>query len=786
MGSSVESAEVLALSAAPIDLDCRVVYLPVRHHSPACAWHADRLMRQLRPDAVLIEGPRNANALLPLLTHPATRTPVALYLTYIDRTEEPASRHAAWYPMCDYSPELAAIRAAAAVGCRAQFIDLSLPEVAAATGQRPDPTPPSLLREPFFAHGAFIRAACERTGARDGDDLWDHLFELDYREKAAEDFFGGVLAYCRMVRMSTAESEIAQDGSLERERAMAAAVAEERGRVLVLTGGFHSVALPATAPADTPPLEVAPEDAQVTLMRYGFEQLDRLNGYSSGMPGPEFYQRDWEQRPALELVVEIAGQCRERLKSVSTADAIAAWEHVLRLAKLRGHRRPSREDLLDGVRSVFVKGAADAEGVPVLAIARKALAGNRIGQTPPEAGLPPIVHDFRRTAALLRIRLDRPEASTLTLDLYREEKHRAASRFFHRLRFLDVPFAQCQRGPDFVGARDLERIQEVWQYRWTPDTESALIQLGLYGSTIEEAAAARLVERFEETASQAGSGRSDAAVALVMSACVMGLHRRSAELLARTAPVIAQDPSFQSVARAMERLIVLQHAREPLEAHHLKGIDDLALAAYYRACFLIPELRHTPEEEEKATLEALNTLRQAVETLGDTPLLADLRAGRLFEVADAQDASSSALQGGAAGLLYLDGRLPGDDLGARLGGQLQGDPERGARFLYGLLRMARSVLWAVPECLRSLHQSTGSLPEERFIKVVPHLRLALADLAPRECDRVAQGVAELLGISGLRAPVMRQVSERDALRAFAVDRQVEKSLRSDGLDDWLA
>jgi hypothetical protein len=260
-----------------------------------------------------------------------------------------------------------------------------------------------------------------------------------------------------------------------------------------------------------------------------------------------------------------------------------------------------------------------------------------------------------------------------------------------------------------------------------------------------------------------------------MSACVMGLHRRSAELLARTAPVIAQDPSFQSVARAMERLIVLQHAREPLEAHHLKGIDDLALAAYYRACFLIPELRHTPEEEEKATLEALNTLRQAVETLGDTPLLADLRAGRLFEVADAQDASSSALQGGAAGLLYLDGRLPGDDLG-----------ERGARFLYGLLRMARSVLWAVPECLRSLHQSTGSLPEERFIKVVPHLRLALADLAPRECDRVAQGVAELLGISGLRAPVMRQVSERDALRAFAVDRQVEKSLRSDGLDDWLA
>ncbi len=785
MGSSVESAEVFALNAAPIDLGRRVVYLPVRHHSPACAWHAARLIRELRPDAVLIEGPRNANGLIPFLTHPATRTPVALYLTYVDRTSEPPHRHAAWYPMCDYSPELAAFRAATEVGCRAQFIDLSLPEMASATGRPPDPTPQSLLREPFFAHGEFIRAACERTGSRNGDDLWDHLFELDYREKTAEEFFGGVLAYCAMVRMSTPEGEIAEDGSLARESAMAAAVAAEQGRVLVLTGGFHSVALPTTAPAEPPRVSVAPEDAQVTLMRYGFEQLDRLNGYSSGMPGPEFYQRDWEQRPASELLVEIAGQCRERLKSVSTADAIAAWQHVLRLASLRRHRRPSREDLLDGVRSVFVKGAADAEGVPVLAIARKTLAGSRIGQTPPEAGLPPIVHDFHRTAKQLRVRLDRPEATTVTLDLYREQRHRAMSRFFHRLRFLKVPFARFERGPDFVRARDLERIQEVWQYRWTPDTESALVELGLYGATVEEAAATQLMERFEETASQAGSGRSDAAVALVMAACVMGLHRRSAEMLARTAPIIARDPSFVSVASAMERLIVLHHAREPLEAHHLAGIDEMALAAYYRACFLIPDLRNTGEEEEKCTLDALNILRQAVETLGDTPLLADLRADRLRELLNAREASSAALQGGAAGLLHLDGRLTGAEIGNRLGGELQGDAERGARFLYGLLRMARSVLWTAPECLRSLHESLASLPEERFIKVVPHLRLAFADLAPRDCDRVAEGVAELLGISKLQRPVLRQVSERDALRAFAVNRQVEESLRSDGLDDWL-
>ena len=45
-------------------------------------------------------------------------------------------------------------------------------------------------------------------------------------------------------------------------------------------------------------------------MRYGFEQLDRLNGYASGIPSPEYYQRLWEGREPAELIVELARQCR--------------------------------------------------------------------------------------------------------------------------------------------------------------------------------------------------------------------------------------------------------------------------------------------------------------------------------------------------------------------------------------------------------------------------------------------------------------------------------------------
>ena len=65
--------------AAPVDLPARIVYFPVWHHSPCCAWHVGRLIREMRSESVLVEGPRDATPLLRLLVHEDTRMPVALY-----------------------------------------------------------------------------------------------------------------------------------------------------------------------------------------------------------------------------------------------------------------------------------------------------------------------------------------------------------------------------------------------------------------------------------------------------------------------------------------------------------------------------------------------------------------------------------------------------------------------------------------------------------------------------------------------------------------------------------
>jgi hypothetical protein len=62
---------------------------------------------------VLVEGPPDADALLPLAADAATRPPVALLLYVPD---EP--RRAVYYPFAEFSPEWVAVRTRSRVACR--------------------------------------------------------------------------------------------------------------------------------------------------------------------------------------------------------------------------------------------------------------------------------------------------------------------------------------------------------------------------------------------------------------------------------------------------------------------------------------------------------------------------------------------------------------------------------------------------------------------------------------------------------------------------------------------
>jgi hypothetical protein len=56
-----------------------LIVFPVRHHSPASAWHLRRLLNETRMSAVLVEGPASFTRLIPQLTHTDARMPLAIY-----------------------------------------------------------------------------------------------------------------------------------------------------------------------------------------------------------------------------------------------------------------------------------------------------------------------------------------------------------------------------------------------------------------------------------------------------------------------------------------------------------------------------------------------------------------------------------------------------------------------------------------------------------------------------------------------------------------------------------
>ena len=92
---------------------------PIRHHGPGSARSLERALEANPPELLLIEGPADADALLPFLTSPDMQPPVALMAHVVGSPEQ-----AVFYPLAAFSPEFVALRWALARGTPVRFMDL--------------------------------------------------------------------------------------------------------------------------------------------------------------------------------------------------------------------------------------------------------------------------------------------------------------------------------------------------------------------------------------------------------------------------------------------------------------------------------------------------------------------------------------------------------------------------------------------------------------------------------------------------------------------------------------
>lgn len=806
--------EALRALGAGLVADDLVVF-PVRHHSPACALQLMRLIRERRPSVILVEGPRSFGPLIPLLTDGAARMPLAVYTYAVGRAdgETPAPRHAAYYPFCDYSPELVALRAAAELAIPAHFIDLDYAAQCQLDRPPQDSEAVSLLNERHLERSAHLRLLAAELGCRDHEELWEHLFECSGTAVDPAEFVARIAAYCQLARLDHDETELTRDGTRAREAEMAWHIREAlavravgSGPVFAVVGGFHAVVLheQARRTGERPQvLRDAFIEENSALIRYGFDRLDRLNGYASGMTSPAWHQRLWErllklerirgtqgvrerQAAALDALFDIAAALREKHRLLLPMPALAAaYRQALTLAQLRRRPAPARDDVVDAVTSCFVQGDVAAEGPVIYAALHGILTGTMTGRVPAGAPKPPLLRDFEYRARRQRLKIDDASPRRIQLDIYRRPEHRLTSRLLHGLSYLGVAFATRTAGPDFVRGTGLNRLQEHWDYCFSAAAEASLVEASLYGVTVPLAVADRFQASLDKLVAGAEARDARAAVAFLAQGCTLGLHDHLPRVLGALRHAIAADAEFDSVAHAAGSLGLLWESREPLEARDITDIPDMLRATYERAIYLGLGLGAGCEgESERRIMEALVRLRELLGSAAGSGLDAELYWALIERLAGQSDAPS--VRGASVGLLYSAGRVGAAELATFLTGQFTGasEPPRAVAFLRGLLRAAREAAWQQPELLQALDAMLAGWDEATFIDVLPELRMAFADLTPRETDRVGEAVASLHGAAHLGNLVNYDVGEAQLKANLALSQTLLAVLEADGLRGW--
>ncbi len=730
------------LARVPTSDHLRLV--PIRHHSPACARQLGALIRRERPNRILIEGPADADPLLPYLAANDARPPLALYCYEVrPGAAGENGRYRCFYPLAEFSPEWVAIREGSRLGADLRFIDLPFgARLGEADGtEAKDAEEPSWFGEEPLWRAAINRNLIERSGCRDFNEWWDRHFEAAGLTMEPDLYFQRLLLWCLTLRDP---HEPADAETTARERAMAAAIAaatkDSQGRVLAVLGGFHVEAVAALLgdmPASLWP-QTARETGGVHLMPYSLERLDRANGYGAGMSDVGYYQMVWRNRarkdPHSEAITVLATRAARELQargdSVALPDAIEAVAMAQRLGALRGCPA-GRPELLDGMTAAFAKDLhlpeRFAAELPHL------LAEPRIGRLPAGYPVSPLVADFRQRCRQLRLPTGPGEARERVLDIYRSARHRQQSRFLHQLRFLSVAYGVLEQGPDFTTGTDLDRVREVWRLQWQPELEARLTECSHYGADVQEAAAACLTERLARDQGNAPQ--------LLIEALRMGLHPLFDRILVQVGRWVAREGDFAALVTGLAKLQVAVGAREVLGARNLPALSELLGAGLEQACRRLLLLGEPESDRLDAYAEALLVLNG---------LMPEPGADRMFvQVLAAVERTSPEplLAGRACGLLAVRRAVPmANTLAAfaRACAAASAWPVRLGEFLRGFVPPARAALLQEPPLAALLSQEFLAWSELRFLFALPHLRLAFSALNRQELRSLGEVVALLL------------------------------------------
>ena len=728
----------------------------IRHHGPGSARSLEHALARLVPDVVLIEGPPEADALIPLAADAAMRAPVALLVYRPD-----APRRAVYYPFAEFSPEWRAMRYAIGRGIPARFIDLpqAYQLIDEALPDAPDDAPVAprmVVDDPL----GWLAAA---AGYDDGERFWEHLVE--HRRKDDEAIFDAVASVMTELR---AESD-ARRGDERREAHMRqgirGALREGFQRIAVVCGAWHVPALGTMPPAaqDAAILKGLPKaKVEATWVPWTNGRLCVASGYGAGIESPGWYHHLWSapDRVTERWLARVAALLRDEDLDASSAQIIDTARLADSLAALRGRSLAGLSELMEATRAVLCSGV-DA---PLALIGRKLVVGETLGQVPETAPMVPLHQDLIREQRRLRLP---PEAVERTLDLdLRKDTDLARSQLLHRLTLLGVPWGRGQRASGQRGT-----FHELWLVQWQPELSVSLIEAAVWGNTVASAATARASDLADKAA------ELPALTALLEQVVLANVGDVVRRIMARLQEESARAPD---IAHLMDGLPALANVLRYSDVRRtdLGVIGDVVDGFVVRICVGLGVACSSLDDDAAAAM------RRRIEAVhGAVALLAREEHTAAWHAATARLADSEQVHGTVAGrcarLLFDAGALGPADAAQRLSRTLSAaeDPARAAAWVEGFLAGSGQLLLHDDALWQLIDGWLVGLREETFVALLPLLRRAFSAFAAPERRQLGDRARRPSTTGGLTSG---DSGEFDHVRAEAGLRTVLTLLGVDG------
>lgn len=732
-----------------IDYNSNVFYFPIRHHSPICSLHLKEVIKEYKPDCILIEGPSNINMIKNHLVEEDVVYPIALYCSYKENDEFFSS----YYPLLKYSPELVALEEATKLNINSEFIDLPfvsrIKHSKLQCGINKPSVETSLSDDYLVSTNQFIEAIYKKEECRNFDEYWEKVFEINCLNKSTQQFIDEFNTYTFYLRELTNKETLEDEAILIREEYMYNKILEAKqkyNKILVVSGGFHIHGFTEKDLNGVTKTNIEGEYTEMYLLPYTMQQTDITNGYASGMKAVNYYDKIYNEilkdkdnaynNVNLDFLNLVSNRCSKNKLLVTIPDKISAFQISKGLANLRGKIQPGKYELQDCITSTFIKGEYKYTTAQPIEFLNEELIGNKVGSISSKSPTPPIYNDFIEKSEMYKLNLNMVEVK-LDLSVFSSEKHRSISRLLHQLSFLNNPFAKKVRGSNIKDKKDRNLIKEVWEYKYTTDVQTNLLINSMYGATINLAAKNFLYRQLKEC------NHEVEAVCLLIDSFLMGIKHYDNYVFQRCYQIINSSSDFFACCKTLEHLVQLKQLSLFYDEEDLINYDKLIEVCFNKCMYSLPFVSGVPEELELNVVSSIKLLFDVLTSNNNSLYLndyIDILTSIVFDIK-----INPCIEGGILGILFSLNNCNIELLVSKFSSYLN-DVEylsKGTRYLTGLFKTAREVIFISKKFITELDKLLDNLSYDDFIELVPDFRMAFSNFIPSEVNKIAKNIKSI-------------------------------------------